>query len=83
MCDGGSFCAASALNRTTAPCAPGFYCQSGSHLSAPTSDTCEKATAVGDFPDCYGDVCPGGTFCEEGSVLPEVCPGFSGAFVYV
>uniref|UniRef100_A0A3Q3IVN5 Uncharacterized protein n=1 Tax=Monopterus albus TaxID=43700 RepID=A0A3Q3IVN5_MONAL len=59
-CPPGSFCNSSALAEPSGPCSPHF-CSLGSTEPCPVSQP-------------YGDVCPMGHYCPQGSQLPKPCP---------
>ncbi|XP_030258688.1 zonadhesin isoform X7 [Sparus aurata] len=60
-CPSGSFCNSSALKEPSGPCSPGYFCSLGSSEASP-------------FSQPYGDVCPMGHFCPQGSGSPRSCP---------
>ena len=59
-CTPGFYCHQDELNKVSGPCAKGYYCSSGSMEERPINQT-------------YGDICPPGSFCEEGSKAPNAC----------
>ncbi|XP_036928145.1 uncharacterized protein LOC119004899 isoform X4 [Acanthopagrus latus] len=63
-CPSGSFCNSSALTEPSGPCSPGYFCSLGSSEASPVSQP-------------YGDVCPMGHFCPQGSGSPKPCPAGS------
>eukprot|EP00752_Nemacystus_decipiens_P010330 g9202.t1 len=60
-CTGGKYCGGNALTAVSGNCAAGHYCTSRSIVENPSGQT-------------YGDICPAGHYCEEGSAYPEPCP---------
>lgn len=69
-CDNGYFCFGYGLTRPTGRCHGGFYCNRGNQDPAPYSgvhfDTA-RGLMIG------GDICPQGTFCGNGTWLPNAC----------
>ncbi|CAH1797039.1 unnamed protein product, partial [Owenia fusiformis] len=61
LCPPGEFCAQSGLSASNGSCLGGFYCSNAS----------QSANPVGEL---YGDECPAGYFCPEGSYMPIACP---------
>ena len=62
-CTPGYYCSDSGLSEVSGPCFAGHYCSGGSSQPNPVGET-------------FGDVCPPGTYCEEGSLSPSLCaPG--------
>ena len=59
-CDGGSYCLGGGTS-PTGSCWAGFYCAGGSSSYSPTDGV-------------SGDVCPRGSYCENGTALPDPCP---------
>ena len=56
------------------PCSAGYYCLSGSDSPIPTNTT--------DFSMCPSDgicagMCPAGSYCDEGTMLPTACPALT------
>ncbi|KAG7455700.1 SCO-spondin-like isoform X1, partial [Solea senegalensis] len=60
-CLPGTFCNISGLALPMGPCSPGFYCVGGATKARPTDEE-------------TGNICPSGTYCDEGSAEPELCP---------
>ncbi|KAJ8397174.1 hypothetical protein AAFF_G00440080 [Aldrovandia affinis] len=60
-CPSGSYCNGSALTTPTGPCTAGHYCALGALEAAPISQA-------------YGDICPQGHYCPQGSSSPTACP---------
>ena len=59
-CPPGEYCQNPGITEPTGPCRPGYFCQGGSTTDAPTDGV-------------YGDVCPAGGYCVEGSTQPVPC----------
>ena len=59
-CDEGYYCPQTGLNSSFAKCHAGYYCVNGSITAQPINQA-------------YGDECPAGTFCIEGSGKPTDC----------
>ena len=70
LCDEGNFCEAAGLDAVTGPCAAGHYCKLGNVKARPS----EGITFVAGVGDVGGDICPPGSFCITGSVVPALCP---------
>lgn len=49
------------MTTETAPCSAGYYCTGGSQVRNPSMNS------------GWGDICPKGSFCIEGSDWPEIC----------
>ncbi|KAJ7990480.1 hypothetical protein DPEC_G00300750 [Dallia pectoralis] len=60
-CPPGAFCNVSGLALPTGPCTPGYFCTERAVHPKPTDGR-------------TGNICPPGTYCEEGSSEPEACP---------
>ncbi|XP_041849947.1 neurogenic locus notch homolog protein 4-like [Melanotaenia boesemani] len=60
-CPSGFFCNSTALTDPSGPCSPGHFCSLESTEPSPVSQP-------------YGDICPMGHFCPEGSGSPKPCP---------
>ena len=67
-CSSGHYCASVGLAAPTGKCAAGFYCLRGVASRAPRIGTYEEGGIARG-----GDVCPKGTFCVNGTVVPEQC----------
>lgn len=66
-CTSGNFCAEYNMSTISGPCAPGYYCETGSATAYPIrNNTCSAISR--------GDVCPTGTYCPIGSSFPLPCP---------
>ena len=61
QCDGGSYCEQDELDAVSGNCDPGFYCIQSAILRNPVNES-------------YGDVCPQGSYCPEGSPAHIMCP---------
>ena len=61
ICPPGEFCFMSGLSAPNGSCLAGFYCTNRSEEANPVNKD-------------YGDECPSGHFCPEGSYEPEACP---------
>ncbi|XP_023933458.1 uncharacterized protein LOC106181652, partial [Lingula anatina] len=79
-CDGGFYCGTWGATNITAPCAAGYYCESGVDRPNPNNAEVNSSYAA----DCpltgghtgFGDICPLGYMCPVGSVVPQGCdPG--------
>lgn len=60
-CDGGSYCATTALAAPTGLCNAGYYCIGKATIANPTDGT-------------TGNICPAGFYCPSGSISPIACP---------
>nr|XP_006821767.1 PREDICTED: uncharacterized protein LOC100369099 [Saccoglossus kowalevskii] len=60
-CTPGYYCQTEGLTAPTGPCLPGFYCTLGAIDPNPISEV-------------YGDTCPAGRYCPEGTYDPILCP---------
>ncbi|XP_042595396.1 multiple epidermal growth factor-like domains protein 6 [Cyprinus carpio] len=60
-CPPGAFCNATGLAQPSGPCCPGYYCTKEATSSRPTDGI-------------TGNICPPGTYCDEGSSAPQPCP---------
>lgn len=76
-CDGGRYCNQNGATNTSGACSPGFYCTSG--LDKPNPDSRNKNASVSHICPIigghtgFGDICPLGHYCPEGSTLPQGC----------
>ena len=60
-CTPGFYCPSPALSTPFGVCAAGHFCQSGSHVATPVGEE-------------FGDLCPEGRYCLEGTATPLLCP---------
>ena len=61
QCPPGYFCQSNGQTAPSGKCSAGYYCTGGAILGQPVLQT-------------YGDRCPAGHFCGEGSSAPVPCP---------
>ena len=60
-CTPGSYCPRTGLSEPVGPCAPGHFCLTGSSVINPINES-------------FGDLCPSGSYCYEGTSTPQQCP---------
>ncbi|XP_042566185.1 multiple epidermal growth factor-like domains protein 6 [Clupea harengus] len=60
-CSPGFYCAEPGLTAVSGPCLSGFFCLEGSPDVTPVAEG-------------YGDLCPPGHYCENGTAAPAACP---------
>lgn len=60
FCPPGQYCDSPGLTAPSGNCEPGYYCSNASEEAAPVGMA-------------YGDICPAGSYCEEGSHQPTAC----------
>ena len=65
-CDAGKFCDNTGLSAVSGSCQKGFYCIANSTRKNP-------------LDGLTGNICPVGSFCVEGSSVPQIC--FNGTYV--
>ncbi|RUS80923.1 hypothetical protein EGW08_011304, partial [Elysia chlorotica] len=61
LCTPGHYCGITGLTAVSNTCWGGFYCSLGSEERAPIAQT-------------FGDVCPAGSYCPNGTAVPAPCP---------
>ncbi|XP_070551430.1 uncharacterized protein [Ptychodera flava] len=61
QCTPGFYCQTEGLTAPTGPCLPRYYCTLGAIDPNPTAES-------------YGDICPAGRYCPEGTADPVECP---------
>ena len=59
-CSAGSYCSSDGLSNVTGPCQAGYFCSGGATIPNPVNET-------------FGDVCPQGHYCPEGSGAAQAC----------
>ncbi|XP_071958404.1 uncharacterized protein [Antedon mediterranea] len=63
-CTGGYYCETPGSPEPDGNCSAGYYCDSGVDMSTPTHNDGHKGT---------GGVCPVGSYCPKGTVIPFEC----------
>lgn len=67
LCAGGQYCTNPTTGVPDGPCAPGYYCSSGSWTPTPGGE-------LNLYDSPIGNICPQGHYCPSGTTTPLGCP---------